>query len=213
MMLNEQNTKNFFVAFLLSIFIITLAVKSILNFKYIYYFDIDHLKLSESVSIPNESIAKNYDILIDYLSPYNKNELFLPDFKMSPEGKIHFRDVKALFIRLNYLCWISGLFSVPCLIYLLKKKIYLSLKYTSYLLFFIPSILIIPFIINFQASFEVFHKIFFTNDYWIFDADKDPIINVLPEQFFFHCAIFILLFLVLSSAVSRILYNKLSFKQ
>ena len=38
------------------------------------------------------TIKDNYDILINYLEDKNIEELSLPDFEMSPQGKIHFEE-------------------------------------------------------------------------------------------------------------------------
>lgn len=43
--------------------------------------------------------------------------------------------------------------------------------------------------INFDASFRIFHRIFFTNNLWIFDPRSDYMINMLPEGFFFDFVI------------------------
>ena len=43
--------------------------------------------------------------------------------------------------------------------------------------------------INFDACFEIFHKIFFDNDLWIFDPAEDLIINVLVEELFMDIAL------------------------
>ena len=46
--------------------------------------------------------------------------------------------------------------------------------------------------INFDKAFVIFHKIFFAGkDNWTFDPRYDEIINVLPQEFFMNCAIFI----------------------
>ena len=41
----------------------------------------------------------------------------------------------------------------------------------------------LPIVINFEKSFVIFHKLLFSNDYWVFDPEKDPIILMLPEEF------------------------------
>ena len=69
--------------------------------------------------------------------------------------------------------------------------------------------LLIPFSINFDASFNLFHKIFFSNNYWLFDPDLDPIINILPETFFFHEAILIISLILISAVALRLLSYKL----
>ena len=55
---------------------------------------------------------------------------------------------------------------------------------------------------DFNRAFVIFHSIFFpgkTN--WIFDWRTDPIILLLPEDFFRNCAILILVLLVFWCAV------------
>jgi len=55
--------------------------------------------------------------------------------------------------------------------------------------------------INFNRAFDIFHHIFFNNDYWILDPRVDLLINMVPLPFFIHISIFIGLLLVLSSAI------------
>ena len=42
----------------------------------------------------------------------------------------------------------------------------------------------VAFAIDFTACFTIFHKIFFTNDLWLFDPSVDYMIRMLPEGFF-----------------------------
>lgn len=42
----------------------------------------------------------------------------------------------------------------------------------------------IAFVVDFTKCFVLFHKIFFTNDLWIFDPRYDYMIRMLPEGFF-----------------------------
>ena len=46
------------------------------------------------------------------------------------------------------------------------------------------------------------------NDYWIFNPRLDQIINILPEKFFYHCAILILILVMLWSIILRLIYKK-----
>lgn len=39
--------------------------------------------------------------------------------------------------------------------------------------------------LNFHAAWFKFHQIFFTNDLWLMDPEKDLMIQMLPEPFFF----------------------------
>ena len=47
--------------------------------------------------------------------------------------------------------------------------------------------------LDFDRAFTVFHKLFFPGkDNWIFYPSKDPVIKMLPAEFFRNCAIVIL---------------------
>jgi integral membrane protein (TIGR01906 family) len=47
--------------------------------------------------------------------------------------------------------------------------------------------------LDFERAFVIFHQLFFSGkDNWIFDYRTDPIITMLPEEFFRNCAILIL---------------------
>ena len=63
----------------------------------------------------------------------------------------------------------------------------------------IPLILGFFAFIDFDRLFVMFHQLVFSNDYWLFNPRLDPIINILPENFFMHCFILIV-FIVLFSA-------------
>ena len=55
---------------------------------------------------------------------------------------------------------------------------------------------------NWEWCFVTFHHIAFDNDYWIFDYTTDPVINILPDTFFMHCAIMILAIVLFCAVVS-----------
>ncbi|MCM0650763.1 TIGR01906 family membrane protein [Clostridium swellfunianum] len=204
--LNKLST--IFLALTVSLFLISLAVKLTLSFKQLYYFDVDHLNIAKDYGMKKEIIIKNYNILIDYLQNKNIVKLNMPDFPMSREGEIHFVEVKNIFMKFSNLMYLMGIISLIGAFIKLKTKDYLFLKFSSLGMLLIPIVLAIPFAINFDRSFTAFHKIFFNNDYWEFDPVTDPIINVLPQQLFFHNAILILLLLALFSIVLYLFYRK-----
>lgn len=196
-------------AFCFSLFLLSVSVKGTLAFRQLYYFDIDYLNIASDYGIGKDEIIKNYDILIDYLQNKNITKLNMPSFPTSREGEIHFVDVKNLFMKFNLLMYITGLISLIGVFYKIQKKNFRFLKWSSIGLLSIPLVLSIPFAINFDKSFTAFHKIFFYNDYWEFDPVRDPIINVLPQEFFLHCAILILVLIALFSIILYLLYRKL----
>ena len=55
--------------------------------------------------------------------------------------------------------------------------------------------------LNFDRAFNIFHHLFFSNDYWVLDPRHNLLINMVPLGFFIHIAVFIGLLLLLASAV------------
>ena len=199
-------------SFVCMIFIICFSVITTVNFKGIYKSDIDRYHLDSYVGVDKETLIKNYDVLIEYQSIFFNGELELPDFPMSEEGKIHFAEVKVIFEIVQYICIISGITSITGLIYYIKKKEFFIFKKIAMVSFFVPLGIGIIAGIFFDQAFVLFHKVVFNNNYWIFDATTDPIISVLPQEFFMHSffmIIGIIVFLsLLSYGVYRWLLNK-----
>lgn len=179
-----------------SLFIITGIIQFSVIFKQLYYFDIDYLNIEAVSGLNKNEIKLNYDYLIDYNLRIDNEEFNMPTITSSKEGKIHFEEVRDIFQTIKKIYFISILISLVGLYINIKNKEYDFLKSTSNLLICIPIILLLPIIINFDGSFVMFHKLMFSNDYWIFDSTLDPVINILPETFFFHMALLMLILLI-----------------
>ena len=198
--------KTFFILSFTFSFII-LSVNLTLLFKPLYYMDIDVLKIEESSNLNKKELKTNYDYVITYLTQ-NKNEEFtLPTLPSSNNGKIHFKEVKIIFDNLKVMLFFSILISIIGIIINKRHKTIRYLLTSSILLIIVPVILLIPFLVNFDKSFTAFHHIFFKNDYWLFDIEYDPIITILPQDFFFHCAILIIILITISSIILRCIYK------
>ena len=63
-------------------------------------------------------------------------------------------------------------------------------------------------VIDFSKTFYFFHKLFFRNDYWIFDSVTDPIINALPEELFMIELILVISLLIIFTLVIKVLHLK-----
>lgn len=187
-----------------SIFIITTAINCTVSFKQLYYYDIDKLNIPKLSNLSKDEIKLNYDYLIEYNLSKNVDEFEMPTIKSSNQGKIHFEEVRYIFQNVNKISRICLIISLIGIIIGIKNKDIKILNYTSKALIIIPLVLAIPMIINFEDTFVIFHKLMFSNDYWIFDPRLDPVINILPEEFFFHAGIMILGIVL---AVSIILYT------
>ena len=168
---------------ILVFFIISFAVVFTLNFRPLYYFDIGHLNISQTSGYPENEIRENYDVLIDYNSIFGPDTLEFPTLAMSDSGRIHFEEVKVIFVAIQITCMITLILGAAGIIWQKKKKDWRFLKYASILTIAIPVILGILISMNWDQAFVTFHHIFFNNDYWIFDAATDPVITILPG----HC--------------------------
>jgi integral membrane protein (TIGR01906 family) len=196
------------IAISLSLCILILIVKFALDFKSFYYFEVDRLNIEATSNIPKGEIIKNYDYTIDYLLGREGTKFELPTLPSSLFGQVHFEEVQKIFSALDVVLIVSIIISMIGIVFLYKKRNFNFVKQASNILTFFPIIFGAIFSLNFERSFIIFHKIFFRNDYWIFDPQKDPIINILPQEFFFDIAIFILISNFIIAFLLRILYHK-----
>ncbi len=187
------------------LFIISFSVILVLNFRPLYYHDIKRLNIVEDSGIPENEIRRNYDVLISYNSIFHRGDLEFPTLAMSEEGRIHFEEVRNIFVFIQYLCIVTFIIGVPLVCMLIHRRNTAFLKLTGILTLTVPSILGILISMNWEAFFVTFHHLFFRNDYWIFDPATDPVITILPDTFFMHCAIAILVLVILFSVLSLML--------
>lgn len=183
------------ISLLLTLF--TLAITLTINFRPLYVFDIHYLNILDYTTLSQEKLLENYDLLLRFLNNPFQGTLALPDFSMSAAGLGHFYDVKKLFI-LNYGVLLVTLpFSCFYVYHMAKNqrlwKMIMPFKWAMVL----PLVFGAVMATGFDFFFVKFHQFFFQNDDWLFDPVTDPIINVLPEQFFMHS--FILFFLLIEA--------------
>lgn len=85
-----------------------------------------------------EEIRENYDALIDYNSVFFRESLEFPSFPMSDSGRIHFEEVKNIFVLFQYMFIVTLILGAFGIWYMTRKKSYLYLKLTSILTVVIP---------------------------------------------------------------------------
>ena len=195
-------------AFVLFLFILSFAVTFTLNFRPLYYMDIEWLGIEERSGMTEKEIRENYDVLIDYNSMFTDEELKFPTLAMSETGKIHFEEVKDIFVGFQKTTLVTVFLGLAA-VFLQRRsgrqrKRYL--KYTGVFTILFPAVLGAAMAINWDKAFVIFHKIAFDNDYWIFDATTDPVITILPDTFFLHCAAMIIGMIVAGSVLCLVLY-------
>lgn len=184
------------------LFILSASVVLVLNIRVIYYHDIDTLHLTKEVELTKEQIRENYDALIDYnLFWKGEDTLQFPDFPMSEHGQIHFAEVRRIFVALQYLMIGSAAVFFIGEWGKLRRGSRRSLKLTAILAIVLPLAAGAMIASNWEAFFVGFHHVMFSNDYWLFDPVTDPVILILPDAFFLHCALAILICVLAGSAL------------
>lgn len=181
--------------FCLILTIIALSITITINFRPLYRIDIDVLNILDNVSMDKSTLLKNYDQLMAYLNnPFN-HILELADFPVSDSGAFHFYEVKRLFLLCYGVLLVTVIPSAIAVFHLIKTKRVWRLIRPFQWGMIIPVFFGLLMAIGFDQFFVAFHGVFFNNDDWLFDPITDPIINVLPEEFFMHS--FILFFILL----------------
>ncbi len=213
--MNKNKTSNLILesitSLLLFFLIVSFSVTLTLNFRPLYYMDIDALNIEQRSGLSKEEIKLNYDALIDYNSIFGGvEELEFPTLAMSETGRIHFEEVKVIFVFFQWAAVVCAVLTAVLLYLNKKQENYKFWKYTSILSVGIPAILGVLIAVNWDMVFVLFHKLMFNNDYWIFDASTDPVIMILPDSFFMHCAIMILGCVIVGSVGCLAMYKKIS---
>lgn len=201
-----------FLAVTVMVFIISAAVIITLEFRPLYYWDIKNLNIAEESGYTEEEIRENYDVLIDYnVSPFQK-KLQFPSLPMSEAGEIHFREVKEIFQIFLKLFIGSGILVLVGAAVKHRKKEFAYLKWASVITIAIPAVVGVMVGVFWEKTFVLFHNIMFDNDYWLFDPETDPVINILPDEFFMHCAVMIIAIAAIGAAVCFGLWKRKSRK-
>ncbi|AJM71827.1 TIGR01906 family membrane protein [Mycoplasma yeatsii] len=217
---NKSNNVYKFIKFLNVVFyvflITTFPIVFIIYFRPFYYWQIKSLNIEQTSHYSYSTIKTAYDSIMNYLSLFGSYSV--GSLKSSVEGQTHFYDVKILFIICTSLFLISLIGVISISIFKLKHKNNFKTKfnqsfYASVFIVLFAIVISIFALIDFDKDFEIFHKIFFMQkDNWIFNPDSDQIINILPEEFFRNCTIFILSTTIIICC-STIIYNLVKIKR
>ena len=168
-----------------------------------YYAQIGPLGLEEDTGLNEEVIRQAYDEVLDYCT--GKTETFSAGLlPFSDSGASHFADVRGLFLLDLEVLGAS----LTALVLLLALARWRHLR-PRRLLGWGPgfwgaaglggAFLVVGGLaaLDFDRAFVVFHALFFPGkDNWIFDWRTDPVILILPQDFFRNCAVLVLLLLL-----------------
>ena len=205
---------NIAAALIAAVCVICISVTAVVLARPLYYWDTDNLQIPETSGYSKEICIENYDALIDYNLIGGSEKLVFPSFSMSEQGEIHFDEVKEIFITMQVIS-IAGIILFAG--FMLYRKLHrvpregtLWMRFTGIVLLSAVVLIGLAMAIDWQWSFEFMHKVFFDNDYWLFDPKYDPVITILPDRFFLHCGILIVLISVTQSALLEWGYRRMN---
>jgi len=211
-MKNWKNTiTNLGAAFFAAVSIICIAVTAVVLARPLYYLDLKLLNIPESSGISAAACKLNYDTLIDYNLIGGPAELIFPTLKMSETGRIHFEEVKHIFVTMQIVAIIAIIaLAVWAVLYRRGKvKNFKWMRWTGLVTFAAASVVGIAVAVDWEMAFMLMHKVFFRNNYWMFNSYTDPVIKILPSEFFMHCGILIIVLVFVQIVFLELAYRRL----
>ena len=207
--MNRKQNKIMSVTAVVAMFLFIIAML-LTSFQLVIYGDPEYRfyeKEYEKYTVTEALDMKIVDVMkvTDYMMAYligEEDELSIvtevdgqtQDF-FNEQDRLHMADVKNLFLgglKLRTVCLIVFLALLVLIIArkadwnrLLPKAYFIAVGVFLALIAFLA----VAFSIDFTKCFTIFHKIFFTNDLWLFDEDTDYMIRMLPEGFFSDMAV------------------------
>ena len=196
---------DFVLAVLCTLTVICLAVSITVWFRPLYYADISLLDIPEKFGYSEEICRENYNVLIDYNVIGGSSELEFPDMQISEHGRIHFEEVKRIFIFMQIEA-LAGIAVLAAVYFRRKQKGWMHL--TGFVTAAIAATVLMAIVIDWEWAFETMHSLLFDNDYWLFNPKTDPVIKILPDEFFMHCGIMIIGLTAAFTAGLEVLYRR-----
>jgi integral membrane protein (TIGR01906 family) len=186
----------------LALFIFCFAVTFTLLFRPLYHGYIHGADLDEESGFTEEQLLADYEALIDYNTVFYTGELKLPNMELTKETREHFAEVKNIFDAIQIMTAASLLVCLLFIIHKVKKRqryfLWLGAAFTDGIAIFAILFLLL---VGWEKTFTLFHVLMFDNDYWLIDPKQDPIITILPEGYFFLCAVVICAVIMVFSIV------------
>lgn len=168
----------------------------------LFFGEIFWYQLTDLVQMTAGKIWYNFLILMNYLINPLETKLSMPDFPSSASGLHHFAEVKNLFMLVFFLTIIL----IPFTIRFIKENLSIVFHNALRVVMLFPlAIGVIAWLIGFDRFFVAFHEVLFRDNSWLFDPATDPIISVLPEQFFMHS---FLIFLLIYELIFFVIYRR-----
>lgn len=159
-----------------------------------YYAQIVPLHLPEKSGLTVEEICRAYDEAMDYCTGA-KDKFSAGILEYSEAGAAHFYDCRRLILLDHWLFAAAMSVIAAILVYARKSRLPRLLGHSP--VFWgaagMCAALITAAIFtttNFNRAFELFHRILFPGkSNWVLNHSVDPIVRILPEEYFQNCAI------------------------
>ena len=184
-----------FAAFAMALTILTGSIALPLVIRPFYRAQIEPLGIPARSGLTVEQIGAAFDDVMDYCLGLR------PDFAagvlpFSAEGASHFADVRVLFILDLAVLAVTLLFLLGLWITCRRRTALPRLAGRTpgfWAACGLGGIILIVAALaatDFDRAFTIFHSVFFPGkENWLFDPATDPVILLLPEEFFRNCAI------------------------
>ncbi len=145
-----------------------------------------HVSAAAPLCLTRGQVQTDYWRLLAYLELPWVRHLQLQSIPITAQALIHFRDVRHLLLIGELVSGVSLVITI-WLVHKQKRqgqlwRLLLPLKWSLYLIVMLAWL---P-LINFSADFVAMHRVLFTNHDWLFSPQRDPIILLMPEQFFWR---------------------------
>ncbi|MDR5658620.1 TIGR01906 family membrane protein [Serpentinicella sp. ANB-PHB4] len=181
-----------------------LSVVEYVTFDYNHYeeqFEKNQKYIEQYINIEETNLDDIVHRLLGYLN--NEYEDLNIETKVNNERRVvfsqreikHMEDVLFLFNLGRFVRNTSVVLLVILLVYVIKydqkwkKRLSNTLGYTLLANIILFGLLAIAMRIDFTKYFNYFHYIFFTNDLWILNPNKEILVQILPEAFFYATAV------------------------
>lgn len=187
---------------LIALVVLSGAIAMPILFRPFYYWHIAPLRLPELVELTVPEIKNAYNEVMRYCIGLS-DSFSAGSLPFSDAGAEHFADVRKLFVLDLRALVLSTILLIGMRAVFRKEKLRL-LDHTPGFWGAVGLGISISTVgalaaLDFNKAFKVFHKLFFPGkDNWLFDPQTDPVILMLPDEFFRNCAILIFAVILLS---------------
>lgn len=188
-----------------------------------YAYEYPKNDVASKIQISEDDLNRATDVLLGYI----KGDIDTLEVEVSVAGEKvdmfnakemeHMKDVKELYQTISILRWISlaGLILIIALRYITKVKDNFRSLFSAYRHFliivfsFIGAIAVFA-LADFNSFWHMFHHIFFTNDLWLLDPNRDRLIMMVPSGFFYDLILLIIFVFLAATFLIYVLLRMIS---